>query len=717
MRSRALSRARRLVRFLKRVEIISNTLGLLAILAFVVSYLSSHVLNNLPATGGDTGSHYWPLHTLVNTALPRGTVRVWNPGNLGGEPHFIHYFPGPYFIMALLSAIFPIGTAFNLGTVIPALLLPLAAYCCVRGLGLRFPSPLIAAASSLFFLFNEGNSMWGGNFLSLLAGQFAHAYAICLLLLGLGLLGYELRKGSLPVSSSLFFAAVACSHWYVFLGLPFFLLSVVLFFQQPSLSNRIKGALFSACAAVAVSLWFLFPMIGNDVWTTPFAVEWESPDFLQQAVPLIFYPVLILLLCLPAIIIRWRKAKPLLRRLLLAFAFWLLPSIAYLGLYFIFPLMGLFDARAVPQIQLFACMGVACCVGIWLRHWSRLLATLCALPLVLLSLWWTDSHVTKLNEWVQWNYSGWTSKPLNPALKDLSLAISGDFTDPRVVFEHNELSSGAGTVRVFEMLPYFSGRATLESVYLQATILAPQAFHIQALISKTPSCPFRQYECVHYDIASAEAKLRLLGVAQLILMTTEIRSQADSVPWLIRGGNYGPWTVYHMQGKVGYVGIISEPPQVIPYLDWKQKFYDWFKAYAGSQPFLVVRDANANPAWSVDGTNKFLHAVSPSHDLCKPSVDVDFNRISLKTSCPGKAHYLSFAYHPTFKADSGDPIFLLSPGIMGIVPSKPVVTIEFGHSLVWTVTSLISWASLLALSALAIWDLRKRRARSGWLMV
>src|SRR5262249_8968944 len=53
-------------------------------------------------------------------------------------------------------------------------------------LGYAFPFPALGAVASLVFLFNEGNSMWGGNIPSTLAGEFAFSLGFGLAVLFFG---------------------------------------------------------------------------------------------------------------------------------------------------------------------------------------------------------------------------------------------------------------------------------------------------------------------------------------------------------------------------------------------------------------------------------------------------------------------------------------------------------------------------------------------------
>lgn len=747
---------------------------LLLLAWFFIRYLPLKELSGPePATGGDMGSHFFPLVTLVKHGIPNWTPRVWNPGNLGGEPHLVHYFPFPYLLMAVLSIFMPLGKAFNWGTLLPLLLLPSSVYVCLRGLGSKFPVPILGAAASVCFLLNESYSMWGGNAVSTLAGQFAHVYGLVLLLLGIGALGREIRRGYRPYLSALLFAALTLSHAYVMLGLPFFFVSFIWLFPHQTQSKRFWTCFWSGALAVLFSLWFIIPMVDNSKWTTEFSIEWNSGKLIYEVLPVIFYPAIAILvtecitLCIHGrvgstrekvarllgivgsvvaiftltIIVRYApdfaatefsyyfdRVLPIVcgvaaalavvgvtglpvrrpavdRARVLALRFWMIPICGYLYYYFQFPRIGLVDVRAFPQAQLFLCILAGSIVGRIIGMMGRIPAYFLALPLAVVTMWWTDVHVTNFPNWTKWNYSGWQTKPLYPDLAKLSEELKGNFSMPRVVYEHNDVNNGAGTVRVFEMIPYFMNRATLESLYLQASILAPMAFLIQADVSKTPSCPFRQYECRAYDLGRAKDSLNLMGVGELILTTTELLEQANKSSYLEPGKMFGPWQLFHAKHQPRLAGLLLQRPDLIDAPNWKRIFYDWFKTYEVSKPFLVL-DRELPPALReliVNRTEPW-----PYKPECEPTVDVDFSRLVLRTPCPGVPHYLKFAYHPSWVADTGDDPFIVSPGFIGIVPSKEVVVLKFGQRLVWQLAGFISIAVFVVVYGIGLMGLLKR---------
>lgn len=783
---------RRLSRFLRFAHPIADLVALALITAMVFRYFPREVLGSEPATGGDTGSHFWTLYGLVEHALPDLSVRYWNPGNHAGEPRLLHYFPLPFLIMAAMASVVPIGTAYNIGTVLGTIMFPYAVYAALRGAGLRFPIPILGTAVALISHYNESYSMWGGNTLSTLAGQFAASYGIDFLLFGIGALCWEIRTGRFQILSSLFFAATLLSHGYPALSIPIFLASITILFPHAELRARLLACATSAVFSLLLSVWFVGPMLLNGKWQTKHALSWFSDTILQEVYPAVYHPfvnalgIILLLLALAslrglegaarkrftaagaALVIGYLghqlfwaydpnlagalQAKDLPKRLplyatlalgavfaalyacllagrfrpgrkkiFLDAAIWLVPTLANALLYYILPLVELIDIRAVPQVHIFGCLFFAVLAGHLLNALGRLSALLLTFPLVITVMWWTHNHVQEYPGWLQWNVSGWRNKPLYPAVSQLSRSVKGSYSDPRIIFELSDKANATGTIRVWEMLPYFAGRATLESVYLEATLMSGEAVHLQAEISKFPSCPLPHLPCPTFNVAAARPRLELMGVGALIMANDEPIAQARASGFLQEPGTanctscsalpgrsrFGPWTLFYLAPQPALAGVFRQAPELYTGKDWRDRFYNWFREYDGAKRFLIAAE-NLDP--SLRQSLERGDAIWSADSSCHPKLKADFNRIELSTDCPGKAHYLKFNYHPAWRVSTGDPLFIVSPAFIGIVPSQPEVVLEFGYMLSWKITQAISMLSGLILFLCCFGAARKRTA-------
>jgi len=247
--------------------------------------------------------------------------------------------------------------------------------------------------------------MWGGNRLSTLAGQFAHVYALCFFLLGIGFLAQENRKGRFPLVSGVFFAAVALSHAYVLLGVPFAVLGYVLFGKHNSLSSRWFISLKSGFVALSFSIWFLVPMLDNAKWNTSFYFVWISQNIWAEVAPRVFYPALFALALAIFVHVYFLFVGKRAYQGTWLLLFWMVPNLAYLAMYWIFPKVGLVDVRVVPQIQLYISLMVGVLLGLQLRAVSRFLAWLLSVPVVLGVFYWGTNDIKNFTPWCKWNYS------------------------------------------------------------------------------------------------------------------------------------------------------------------------------------------------------------------------------------------------------------------------------------------------------------------------
>ena len=138
------------------------------------------VLAATTVAGGDMGSLYYPTKLMAEEILPRWQLTGWTMGNYAGFAVFHFYSTIPFLLIVLLGKLFPMQQTFKVVTLLGPTFLPLASAYLFRSLGYGRSAAPIAAVSVTPFLFQQGNSMWGGNIPSVLAGEFCHAIGITL---------------------------------------------------------------------------------------------------------------------------------------------------------------------------------------------------------------------------------------------------------------------------------------------------------------------------------------------------------------------------------------------------------------------------------------------------------------------------------------------------------------------------------------------------------
>ncbi|MGB3648775.1 MAG: 6-pyruvoyl-tetrahydropterin synthase-related protein, partial [Desulfobulbales bacterium] len=576
--------ASRKARFwLFRLENIPHLLDILVLAAVEIFIFSKFDLPSLftttITTGGDTASHYYTLEYLQQTLLPAGKITGWTMGNYGGFPILQFYFPLPFLIMSALDLVMPLQVAFKLGTLLGTALLPAAAYVMLRLLRCPFPGPGIGAALMLPFLFNPANSMWGGNILSNLAGEFSYSFSLALSLILVGSLyrGAEEDKG--VIRNGILVFLVGFSHGYTLLfaeAMSLFLLLV------PYGVFRRAFYLFKVYAlGFCLLAFWLVPLLVFTKFTTSYHLVWTIHS-IKEVVPEILLPVVVtgitgsvLLLFLG--VLRYKSCG---RQALPALAYLWFGLAAAVVFFVAAPRLGVVDIRYVPYGQLMACLMAALFLGwaakLFLNRWG--LSWIFLIIAVAAIFQWTGTRVGPVADWSKWNYEGFEAKTAWPVFKRINDALTGDFQDPRVVYEHSEDHNTFGSSRAFESLPLFAGRATLEGLYMQASISAPFVFYIQSLVSHKTSQPFPQYNYTAMDYNRARSYLELFNARDLIVKSKQAKSairQASGYTLKDSIGQYELWQLTSNSDR--YVEpLLFEPVLYTGTVPWKQVAHQWF---------------------------------------------------------------------------------------------------------------------------------------------
>lgn len=696
-----------------RHSLVLDLLVLGALVAYVVLLLQpGHLLSPTIATGGDTGSHYLTAEVVVETLLPAWRLLSWMPGNLTGYPIFQLYFPLPFLLMAAVSPLVGLPVAFKLVTAVGALLLPPAAYISLRCFGFRRPIPILGAASTLPFLLNETNSVWGANLLSTLAGEFAYSLAFSLLVLFVGTSYRGLVQRRHLVFNALLLAAIGLCHAYGLL-LAGAASAAHLLWLPRTRDNawylvRVYGLTFAT-----IGFWLL-PLLAYAPFTTPYRDLWQIESW-QAVVPPILWPWagVFLTALLWTAVRRWIRGQAggvSTSHFALGNLLWI-----GLGFYSLAPLLGVVDVRFLPVVQLATCLLAAVVVGSLVRRLRGRLALTAAVILGLLV--WSDSRVHAIPRWAAWNYSGFEAKPLWGAFERLNRSLAGGPNDPRVAFEHSPFHNAVGTIRAFESLPLFSGRSTLEGLYIQSGIASPEIFYLQSEYSAVASCPFPDYHCARLDLGRAAEHMRLFNAGQLIARSATVKAALAASPDFELEQTVAPFEIHRLREHRGsYVEALELQPVVLESADWKVDFFRWFKQQGG-QPLLLrgsghTIDADRFPLRVEDLSEPLPQMTLPRAEEVVASAAIEPARIRIHTNQVGHPLLVKVAYHPRWRPTRGArAVHLASPGLMLVYPEERDVVLEFGPTWVTRLAQVLSLAGLAGVVAAAIAGRRRRFSR------
>lgn len=676
----------------------ADALGLVFIELVLLDYLRPELLLSSTITaGGDTPCHYPTLAYLYTHLLPQLRLHGWYPGSYLGHPVLLYYFPFPFLLMSALTPFTGMPVAFKLGSALGVFLMPLLAYQAFRLMGFRFPGPLLGAAAATFFLFLEDNPIWGGTIASTLTGEFSYTYGIGFALLFLGVVYRSYAKGARPWLPAAALALTALAHGYAVLWAG---LSATYFLYTARKPLRTIGWLAAVAAGgFALVGFFILPLLSDWGWTTPYDDPWITvttwsllPRYLWGPFAFAFAGLV------GTLVLARRLGGPDHRLLFLLHAALVAAALAAAG-----PALGIIDVRFVPFAQLALCLAGAAALSLVVSNFAA--PDLAGLGVLMFTVLAADAHSTVARAWIEWNYTGLEGKELWPAFHELARKLHGTVADPRVAVEYSQEHEKAGSIRMYETLPFFSGRSTLEGVYNQASVQTHPVYYLASELNAVSPNPFRNREYSSFDTDNALRHLRLFGASEIVALSPKLvealEARSDVEPLF----KVAPYSVYRLVDPGGgYVEPLAYAPVRTSPRGWRDKTYRWFTRKPQSDVHLVFSD------------DRRFEVAEPDEWLAPPAVPlasgvtvestVEPERITIHTSTPGHPLLVKVSYHPRWRAYGADGPFLVSPALMMVIPRQPDVRLEYGRNAADVAGTALT---LAAAGLMAFGALRRRR--------
>ncbi len=636
----------------------------LAIIFFMFHFIPlGLIFSDATPTGGDMASHFFTAEFLKDELLPRFRLFGWSMGNYAGFPMLQFYFPLPFLLMALLDLFIDMRQSFKIVALLGTFILPICVYSLFRKSKHNRHAAIIAAASSLSFLFMEANSMWGGNIPSTLAGEFSYSLSLALMILYLGFFIDGMNRDRNVGLNAIILMLIGLSHVYTLIFIVFTSLIFLLFkdFKERLIYYlKVNGISF-----FLLGFWII-PLIANLKFTTSFNIVWIIHSVFE-----VFPPILMPFLALAALELVFqasgfmRNKKPDELSIYLSAA-----SLFSFLFYFIAYDLGVVDIRFFPFMQLFLVLLGAKGLTRVVSHISwKNPAQILAVALILI---WVAINVTFIPGWVEWNFQGFENAPANHEYFEINDILKGDVSDPRVIYEHNDINNRMGSLRAFESLPLFSGRSTLEGLYMQSGSLSPHIFYMQSLLSKTPSCPYPEFSCAKPNMTRLLPRLRMFAVKDIIAVDDDIINMlngSDDLSFKAKAGNY---KIFSLDENISYVEIPDFKPTVTNDRNWQKRSYLWFidddlighpEIYASDKDLMSL---DAEKEWLL--TTEEHKPEKIDRTGCRITEYLEEDRIGFNTTCPGMPHIIKVSYFPNWKSMNHDRIYHVSPGFMLIFP-------------------------------------------------
>jgi hypothetical protein len=659
--------------------------------------------NNLP-TGGDSASHLLYVWTYARDLLPQGHLTAWMPEVFGGFAFLSYYFPLSFISIAALAQVLPFAPAMKIGMFAAAMLLPGAVWLGSVYL-LRLPRAVAiwGVLASLAFLLHEQNSIWGGNLLSTLAGEFAYSYGLLFSVLTLMAWQRTIATGRHWWLAALLEAATGYSHGFALL-ITGFATAAFLLDQRYFWRNLRLLALGHSLAFFMLAGW-LWPMLQMHSLTIPNDALFEITRW-QELLPKPLQPVLaaglvsavlLILLQLTPALRALTPNSPAIDRSLRHAAFMagaaLLAGVGFLA----GGSIGVANIRFFPFVWLF---GGLACGWVWgalllrlgsalprLSGWGlRLMSVAAGLAL----LAWTCQQVVAAPDWGLWNHSGLEAKPQWQRVSQLFPALSGHLDSPRLTFEHDPANNDIGSTRALEALPMFlGGRPVLEGLYMESAPVGPAIYQLQSEVSTHPSSPLARFPSGSLDLDSAAVHMNFLWANEVLIRHDDTLKAFAASPLFTEVASAAPFHVFKLKAfDSQWVDIVNPAQQLhwLPKHGWMEASFAWFKSRERFSRELPVFHAGEAPQIIAPGASAQVH-----------DRRLERNRLSWRTDAVGAAHLVRMAWNPRWKLATKGQIYLAGPGFMLVVPEEANVVLEYGHTPVGMAGMVATVLALLVL--------------------
>ncbi len=301
---------------------------------------------------------------------------------------------------------------------------------------------------------------------------------------------------------------------------------------------------------------------------------------------------------------------------------------------------------------------------------------------------------SKSDVWFRYNNEGYEATPgygefirANNYLKTVrQQAYADPLNAPRVAYEKCDMYGRYGGDRVFESLPFFSGRQTMEGVHYASSVASKFIAFLQTEYSRDVKTP-KGYVLSRLNPEALPAHFDLYNISQLILMTDKAKSAVSSSVKFHKEAEFGAISIYRFKACQGqYVDVPKIRPVLYTGKNWIEDFYEWYKHPDQADILLVPKGFVKDEA----DRALFFNETKDTNDLSSFRRDVlDRTDINIKTHLEnhhirfttnkvGLPHLVKVSYFPNWKVRGARAIYPVSPHLMLVIPRQKDVVLTYG---------------------------------------
>jgi len=324
-------------------------------------------------------------------------------------------------------------------------------------------------------------------------------------------------------------------------------------------------------------------------------------------------------------------------------------------------------------------------------------------------------------EWYRFNNRGYEMasdyKEFSQVNEYLSEVYRVDGLDPlnapRVGYEKSDRYGAYGGDRVFESLPFFSGRQTLEGIHYAGSMASRFIAFVQTEFSEKIKTPKPQI-LSRINPEALPAHFDLYNISQLVVMTDRVKKALESSRWFKKEIQFGNITLYRYTRSSGrYVEVPKIRPVLYSGDNWVDEFFEWYKDAAGTDVLFVPagyvsdsadRAVFQNATTTLSPVDAFRFQTLNREGL-EITSELDHLKIRFSTNKVGLPHLIKVSYFPNWTVEGANGVYPVSPHLMMVIPRERVVTLTYARSIWERVGMVVTIGGLIIL--LSSWILNR----------
>jgi len=650
--------------------VVLATLVVAGLFAFVVMQPKEIFTANTP-TGGDMGAHVLVPAFLRDTLLPSGRLMGWSMDWYAGFPALYFYFPLPALTIVALDVLLPYGVAFKLVTVAGLVALPGASYFFARGMGFSRPVATVGGIAGSSFAFMESYTIYGGNTLSTMAGEYSFSWSLALSLVYLGIVIRNVREGKgFTLGAAIALALTALSHVITTL--------VVVLASIPLLLRRRGPAAVVGAWTVGFGLtaFWALPLLARLGYTN--SMNWHPVRDLDVVFARPLWPMLLLAV--------GGFAWAISRRMVMgpALALMVVPVVAFYLIEYI-DYRELYNPRLLPYFYfttfLFAglfvgmlVVGVVRRFGVTpLRLWGAT-ALASAVFLVVAGL-----GIAQATNWARWNFTGYEGKQTFPEYQALMETIS-ELPPGRVMWEGDNALSKYGTSMALMLTGYWSeGHPSMEGLLFESSITVPFHFLTVSETSKAKSGtgPVSGLRYRSLDFGRGVPHMALYGVDYYVSFSEAARVAAEDAG-LEKLATTGPFAVFDLPDAPLVEPATLQPAVWAGDAEFQDAAIEWFDDVTRLDHWIAEDGPDDWPRVTEISAADVREPIAGTYEVS--DIEIDHHHVSFSTTGVGVPHVVKVSYFPNWQADGAEGPWRVTPSLMVVVPTQEDVVLAFRHT-------------------------------------